>query len=211
MIEILIADDHAIFREGVRSLLEVKNDLRIVGEAGRGREALQMCRELKPDVILLDLDLPDIDGLEVTRRIGEEGLKTKIIIMTMHTNEEFAVRLFQAGAAAFVPKYSSSRILPNIIRSVMEGDTFLPEEMKELVMSRLIGSKKTGAELLSDREMQVFKSIVEGLSIKEIADKFGISPKTVETHKSRFMEKLGLKTTADIFKTAIRMGLIKNY
>jgi len=204
MIKVLIADDHAIFREGVRSLLEMKNDIEIIGEADTGRDALQKCRDLKPDIILLDLDLPEMDGLDVTRRIKDEGMDVKIVILTMHTNEEFAVRLFKAGASAFVPKYSSSKNLPQIIRSVMEGKTYMPEEMKEVVMTRLIGPTKTGAETLSDREMQVFSAIVEGMSIKDIADKFGISPKTVETHKSRFMDKLGLKTTADIFKAKAR-------
>jgi two-component system, NarL family, response regulator NreC len=211
MIKVVIADDHAMFREGIRMLLEMEQDMEIAGEAGTGREALDLCRALNPDVLLLDLDLPELDGMDVTRQAGAEGLAVKILILTMHTNEEYVARLLQAGASGFVPKYSSSKTLPSVIRSVMQGKTYIPEEMKDVVMNRLINSPKNGAGALSDREMQVFASIVEGLSTKDIAEKLSISPRTVETHKSRLMEKLGLKSTADIYRAAMRMGLIRDF
>jgi len=211
MIRVLLADDHAMFREGIRMLLETENDMEISGEAGTGREALDLCRTLKPDVLILDLDLPELDGMDVTRRIGEESLPVKIVILTMHTNEEYVARLLQSGAAAFVPKYSSSKTLPVAIRAVMDGKTYIPGEMKDTIMNRLIDVSRSGAGALSDREMQVFTSIVEGLSTKDIAGKLSISPRTVETHKNRLMEKLGLKSTADIFRAAMRMGLMKDF
>lgn len=211
MISIFISDDHVMFREGMRRLLEVEDDFSIIGEAGTGRETLEKCRELSPDVLLLDIDMPEMDGIDVTKRIQDEGMKIKIIILTMHMNEEYAVRLIKSGASGFVPKYVSGTILPSAIRLVISGKTYIPEEMKETVLSRLLDSQKNETNRLSDRELQVFKSLAEGKTIHEIADALCISPRTVETHKSRIMAKLDLKNIAELVRVAIRMGLVDNF
>jgi DNA-binding NarL/FixJ family response regulator len=208
LISIIIADDHAMFREGVRNLLATEDEFQVVGEAGTGRDALQLCRELSPSVILLDIDLPEMDGIDVTRQIRDEGLPVKIIILTMYANEEYALRLIRAGAAGFIPKYVSGQILPTAIRSVMAEKTFIPEEMREKVLTRLLDNSSSEVDRLTDREMQVFKALAAGKTIHEIAETLGISPRTVETHKGRLMDKLGLKSTVELIKAAIRCGIM---
>ena len=211
MIRVLIADDHAMFREGVRAVLETEPDIEVVGETANGRETLARCQELKPDVILLDLDMPELDGLDVTRRLKEQGAAAKIIILTMFTSRDYAMRMLSAGAMAFVPKHSSAKILPEVIRAVMRGQVHVPEDMKDIIVQSAFGQNKSEILALSDRELQVLKAIAEGLTIKDIAEKYNISPRTVETHKARLTQKLGVKNKAELFKTATRMGLIKNF
>lgn len=211
MIRIAIADDHAMFREGIRNLLATEDGFEVVGEAGTGREALQICRELDPSVLLLDIDLPEMDGIDVTRSVRDEGLSVRIIILTMHASEEYAVRLIRSGAMGFIPKYVSSQILPGAIRTVMGGKTYIPDDMREKVLSRLLDSSRSELERLSDRELQVFKLLAVGKAIQEIAEMLGISPRTVETHKSRIMDKMGLKNIAELVRSAIRLELVDNY
>jgi DNA-binding NarL/FixJ family response regulator len=211
MTRVLIADDHAMFREGVRSVLETEPDIEVAGETGTGVETIRACAELRPDVVLLDLDMPDLDGMDVMRRITDEKLPVKVVILTMFTNKDYAVRLLSAGASAFVPKYSSGRILPQVIRTVMNGEMYVPDEMKDIVIQSALGRNKSEIQSLSDREIQVLTAIAEGLSTKEIAGKYNISPRTVETHQKRLMDKLGLKNKPDVYKAAIRMGLVRKY
>lgn len=211
MIRVLIADDHEMFREGIRAVLEAEPDIEVAGEAGDGRETLQACAELKPDVLLLDLDMPGLDGMDVLRQLAADGADIKVVILTMFTKKDYAVRMLSTGAAAFVPKYSSGKILPHVIREVMNGNIYVPDDMKDIVVQSAFATGKSEIQSLSDREIQVLKGLADGLLIKEIADKYNISPRTVETHKNRIMQKLGLKNKADIFKAASRMGLTKNY
>ena len=211
MISIIIADDHAMFREGIRNLLNTEADFEVVGEAGTGREALRLCRELNPGVLLLDIDLPEMDGIDVTRNIRDEGLQVKIIVLTMYTNEEYAVRLIRLGAAGFIPKYVSGQILPVAIRTVMADKTFIPDEMREKVLTRLLDPSGSEVDRLSDRELQVFKALGRGESINEIAEALGISPRTVETHKSRIVDKMGLKNIAELVRAAIRLGIVDSH
>jgi len=211
MIRIAIADDHAMFREGIRNLLATEDGFEVVGEAGTGREALRICRELDPSALLLDIDLPEMDGIDVTRAVRDEGLPVRVIILTMHASEEYAVRLIRSGAMGFIPKYVSGQILPGAIRTVMAGKTFIPEDMRERVLARLLDSSRSELERLSDRELQVFKLLAVGKTIQEIAEMLGISPRTVETHKSRIMDKMGLKNIAELVRTAIRLEIVKNY
>jgi DNA-binding NarL/FixJ family response regulator len=211
MIRIAIADDHAMFREGIRNLLATDEGFEVVGEAGTGREALNICRELDPSVLLLDIDLPEMDGIDVTRSVRDEGLHVRIIILTMHASEEYAVRLIRAGAMGFIPKYLSGQILPGAIRAVMGGKTFIPDDMREKVLARLLDASRSELERLSDRELQVFKLLAIGNTIHEIAEALGISPRTVETHKSRIMDKMGLKNIAELVRMAIRLEIVKNY
>jgi len=210
MINIVIADDHTMFREGVRNLLATEPGLKVVGETGTGREALRLCKELSPNIILLDIDLPDMDGIDVTRSIRDEGLHVKIIILTMYTNEEYAVRLIRSGAAGFIPKYFTGQILPVAIRTVMANKTFIPDDMREKVLARLLDASGSEVDRLTDRELQVFKALASGESISGIAEVLGISPRTVETHKSRIMDKMGLKNIAELVRMAIRLELIEN-
>lgn len=210
MITVVLADDHAIFREGLARLLELEKDFQVVGEASNGREAITVCEALNPDVIILDFDMPDLDGLEVTKQLSFSNLHTSILILTMHASEEFALRLLQAGASGFLVKCSSAKILPSAIRDVAKGRIFIQPDMAENITARLLSHSHTSpTAILSDRELQIIAAIASGRELKEIALDFCISPRTVETHKNRAMRKLGLKNVAELVHFAIRHGLVK--
>lgn len=211
MINIVLADDHKIVRDGLRALLELEDDIHIAGEAGTGREALDECLSKKPDILVLDMDMPDLDGLDVTKTIQDDEIPVLVIILTMYSNEQYAVRLLMSGARAFLPKSLSGHDLPDIIRKVHAGETFIPEDMRESVISTMVSAAKRRASVLSDRELQVFTAYAQGKERSEIAKILGVSPRTVETHKRRVMEKLGLKSTADLIKAAIRDGIVREY
>ena len=211
MTRIILADDHLIIRDGLRALLELEDDFEIVAEAGTGRDTMDVCRKHKPDVLILDLDMPEIDGLDVTKALQTELPDMKIIVLTMYGTEEYAVRLLSSGASGFVPKSQSAHQLPDIIRNVLAGQTFLPEDLKDTVLNTMLASGGRKSSNLSDRELQVFSAYARGKERSEIADMLGVSPRTVETHKRRIMQKLNAKSMADLIKIAIREGIIKSY
>ena len=211
MISIVLADDHDIVRDGLKMLLELEEEFEIVGTASTGREALELCRVKNPHVIVLDLDMPDMDGMDVAKQLQSESSPVKIIILTMHCTEKYAVRLLINGVSAFVPKNTPGDELPGIIRQVMTGKTFVPEDMREAVISNMVSQSRKKSPELTDRELQVFAAYAKGKERAEIANSLHISPRTVDAHKQNIMEKLGSDNMADLIKAAIREGVIDKY
>lgn len=209
MIRIIIADDHDIVRDGVRRILETKDDLKVVGEAGTGRETIELCNRQKADVLLLDLDMPDMDGLEVTKQIISSHPDVKILILTMHDDAEYAERVMKAGASGFVLKASSPNELPDIVRKVTSGKIYVHPSILEKTALRQYRPAKVGSvSALSDREHQVIIMLARGMRLREIADELNLSTSTVATHKKRLMDKLGLKKNVDLMSFTAKHGLV---
>lgn len=217
-IRVLIADDHAILRDGIRSLLERQPDFEVVGEARDGQEAFAQAQALLPDVILMDLAMPNMDGLEATRRLRELLPQIKVLILTQHDNREYIAPALQAGAVGYVLKRSGGREVVNAIRQVYEQGAFVaPEVAQKLVQTGLApngqsaGNDRTsvGAHL-TDREIQVLRLVVEGLSNKEIARTLIISPKTASVHRTNIMSKLGVRNSADLVRYVMQHHLLED-
>lgn len=212
MIKVLLVDDHALIRDGLRRLLQDCPDIQVVGEANDGQEALRLLPQLRPDVTVMDLSMPGLDGIEATKRILTEGLNTRVLILTMHANEEYAVRVLQAGARGFVGKGAPSQEVVAAIRKVAAGGCYLPIALSEALPKRYArkGAGDSPLETLSDRELQVLKRLAEGRTSKEIGQDLHISTKTVDTYRARLLSKLELETTADLIRFALRHGVIED-
>lgn len=209
MIRILVVDDHLIVREGVAKLLALEHDIEVIGQAASGHEAVRLCREHEPDVVVLDYGLPDLDGLETTRQIKELGNATRILILTMYTSEEYALRLLQTGASGYVIKGAPAEELLTAVRKVARGGRYVTPDVADRMLERIGQPTQEVPEAsLSDREMQVLIQIASGSSTKEIARFLSLSISTVETYRTRLMDKLNLRSTADLTRFAIRRGLI---
>jgi DNA-binding NarL/FixJ family response regulator len=212
MIKVLLADDHALVREGLRRLLQDYNDIKVIGEASDGQEALRLARQLQPDVVIMDLSMPGLDGIEATKRMVQEDLKAKVLMLTMHANEDYALRVFRAGAQGFVGKGVLSQEIVAAIRKIMAGGSYLPAELSERLPQRYAQRKAplSSLETLSDRELQVLKRLAEGWTSHTIAQDLHISVKTVDTYRARLLAKLDLQTTADLIRFALRHGVIED-
>lgn len=212
-IRILIADDHAILREGIRALLALSPDLEVVGEAADGREAIEQCRRLEPDVVLMDVAMPGLGGLEATLEIRRELPRIKILVLTQYEDREYIRRFLKAGVSGYVLKKAAGSDLTAAIRAASEGGLVLdPKVAREAMREAAMGSAtEAGAdpyETLTDREKQVLKLVAEGHSNKEVAEALGISVKTAMSHRERVMEKLDLHSRTDLIRFAIRKGVI---
>ncbi len=208
-----MVDDHEIVRAGLRMLLQTQPDIEIVAEADNGHDAVARARELQPDVVLMDISLPDLDGFEATQQIKHAFPKTAVLALTMHESDEYFFKMLQAGASGYVPKKAAPTDLVTAIRTVYEGGVFLyPSLAKSLVrdyMSRATESDEHAAlDGLTEREQVVLKLIADGLTNQEIADQLTISVKTVERHRANIMGKLNLHSRTELVKYAIRKGLI---
>jgi DNA-binding NarL/FixJ family response regulator len=210
VITVLLADDHAIVRQGLRRLLEDCKDIDIIGEASNGQEALRLIRQTHPDVIIMDLSMPGLDGIETTKQIVSEGLKTRVVILTMHATEEYAARLLHAGAHGFVGKDAFGEEVVEAIRKVADGACYIPPTLSRNLPKRYARAQGDASPLqtLSDRELQVLKRLAEGKASREIAEELHLSVKTIETYRARLSTKLELKTTADLVRFALRCGVI---
>lgn len=211
----LIVDDHPLFREGVKTLIEHTSHFTVVGEAGNGEEAVAMAKALKPDLVLLDLSLPDQSGVEVSRQIRTLLPNTRVIIVSMHSKVDLVTQAFRAGATGYVVKESASEKLVEGLEAVSKGDYFLDASLSQKVVSKLVESPAktsksvdTRYESLTSREQQVLRLLVEGLSAKKIAEKLFISPKTVENHRTNIMNKLDIHSTMELVRYAAKLGLI---
>lgn len=209
-IRILIADDHQILRQGLRSLIESEEDLEVVGEAGDGVEALQQVEALHPHVLVLDISMPRMNGIQLLNRLSNLPGAPRVLVLTAHTETTYLRQLLASGASGYVAKRSAAEDLINAIRTVIAGGTYLDPAVAGTVAAGFVGQKKArlspgGAEL-SERETEVLKEVARGYSNKEIANRLGISVKTVESHKTNLMNKLGLHGRAEMVRYALRQG-----
>lgn len=212
-INILIVDDHSILRDGVRQLLTSQEDMHIVGEAGDGHSALKQARLLKPDVVLLDIAMPGLNGLETIGLILEAVAETKIVILSMHSKESYVHQALSAGAMGYVLKASPSSDVLSAIRAASINEYFLSSKIRAGVIDAYLQSRKytptvRGYDLLTEREQQVFRMVVEGKTTKEIADILCVSTKTIEKHRSGVTAKLGVQGRLELLKYAIKIGVV---
>jgi DNA-binding NarL/FixJ family response regulator len=212
-ITVFLADDHKMVREGFRLLLETQPDIKVVGEAGTGRDAVRQITKLAPDVALMDITMPELSGIEATRQICEACPSTKVIILSMHSTPQHVIRAFRAGARGYVLKESAGDDAIKAVRTVHSGKVFLCNEISEVVVGDYIkqGERKVADDplaRLSSRELEVLQLLVEGNSNTRISELLFLSPKTIETYRSHLMQKLGITDLPALVKFAIQQGLI---
>jgi two-component system response regulator NreC len=208
--KILLADDHQILREGLISLLEKQAGFKVVGEAADGRTAVRLARDLQPDVVVMDISMPDLNGVEATRQIREAVPGVKVIALSMHSSRQFVKGMLQAGASGYLLKYSASQELIKAIQVAMTGRVYLSPDIAGTVVEELKSppaGESSAFALLTSREREVLQLFAEGKSAREIADGLHLGLKTVEAYRRQIMEKLDFKSFADLIKYAIREGL----
>jgi DNA-binding NarL/FixJ family response regulator len=212
MTTIVLADDHHVVRQGLRSLLEAEPDFSVVGETGDGVEAAQLVERLQPDVLVLDLMMPGLNGLEVTRQVSQRSPRTRVVILSMHADEAHVLEGLRAGAVAYVLKESTSAELVRAIREAVAGRRYLSpplsERAIEVYMQKVESTVLDPYETLTAREREVLHLVAEGYTNAEIADRLFISRRTVETHRANLMRKLGLRTQTDLISYALRRGIL---
>lgn len=208
-IRVLIVDDHAILRDGIRSLLERQEDICVVGEAANGREALALTRDLRPDVVLMDVAMPEMNGLEATRQIKDLYPQVRVLILTQHDDREYIEPALQAGAAGYVLKRSGGREVVAAIYQVYKSGAYLePSVTRQVLNGYTRGEPEKTAPPLTEREAEVLRLMVQGRSTKEIAGLLKISPKTVSVHRSNLMSKLGVRSNLELLRYAAQHGLV---
>jgi DNA-binding NarL/FixJ family response regulator len=208
-ISVFLADDHRILRDGLRMLLEAQHDIRVVGEAEEGRQAVSGVLSSKPNIVLMDITMPELNGIEATRKIQEELPVAKVVILSVHADSEHVYRAFQAGARGYLLKESAGSEVVEAVRSVNGGQRYLSQKLIEAGLDEYIYDRQNRSPLdqLSGREREVFQLTVEGNTSAAIAEKLRLSPKTVETYRSRIMEKLGVEDITGLVRYAIRHGI----
>ncbi|MEE9400031.1 MAG: response regulator transcription factor [Dehalococcoidales bacterium] len=208
-IKILVVDDHAIMRDGIRALIGLCDDIEIVGEASEGKEAIERARELSPSVIVMDIAMPDMDGLEATRRITKKKPAVKVLVLTQHDNKEYIISAIKAGAAGYVPKRALGSELISAIRAVHKADSFLyPSAAAALIESYRQQIEEEPYDRLTAREREILKLIAEGYTSRKIAEMLYISLKTVQGHRMKIFEKLDIHNRTELIKYAMRKGLV---
>ena len=210
-IKVLLADDHKIIRDGLRSLIERHPEMEVVGEADNGRTTIQLARELEPDVVIMDISMPDLNGIDATHQIVTDVPGIKVIALSMHSDKRFVVGMFKAGAAGYLLKDSAFDELEQAVRTVLADQTYLSPKIATVVIKNYVPQVSTedisAFSLLSAREREVLQLLAEGKSTKDIASELFLSVKTIETYRQRIMDKLNIHNLADLIKFAIREGL----
>ena len=210
-VRILLADDHAILRSGLKALLSLEPDLEVIGEASNGREAVKLAQQLTPDVIVMDISMPEMDGLQAAEEIHQRSLPCRIVMLTVHADEDYLFQTLRFGASGYVLKSSADTELIDAIRAAHRGEVFLyPSAVKRLLGEYLKGGSegRRDRDVLTAREREVLKFTAEGYTNNEIAEKLVISPKTVDTYRQRIMEKLDLHRRSELVQYALRRGLL---
>ncbi len=213
-VRILIADDHEVVRRGVRTLLETRPEWEVCGEAAGGREAVQKAKQLKPDVVVLDIGMPDLNGLEATRQILRTVPRTEVIILTIHDSEQVIHDVLDAGARGYVLKSDAGRDLVTAVETLRQHKPFLTHRVSERLLQDYLGKgavndrQAAARRLLTPREREIVQLLAEGKTNKEVASSLSISPKTAETHRSNIMHKLGLHSVSELVRYAIRNRII---
>jgi DNA-binding NarL/FixJ family response regulator len=209
-IRIVIADDHHVVRDGLRALLQAVEGFALVGEAANGHEALELTRSLEPDILVLDLSLPGLHGLDVIEQLGAGGARTRVLVLSMHSSEIHVARALQAGAAGYLPKDAGADELIAGIRQVAAGATFLSRALGDRPVTEYLeldpGTDRQRSFGLTPREREVFQLAAEGRTMAEIAERLSISPRTVETHRENLMRKLRLRNQTELVRFALLMG-----
>ncbi len=211
MISIILVDDHVIMRDGLRHLLDEESDIEVIGEADNGRKAVKLALEKKPDIVIMDIAMQDMNGIEATRQIKSNNPEIKVIALSMHSERQIVVGVFRAGASGYLLKESSSLELVDAIRTIHLGRKYLSQKISDIVLQEISDVKKDtkeiGVDVLTNRECEILQLISEGNSTKKIAEVLFISPKTVESHRANIMEKLNIHNIPELTKYAIRAGL----
>jgi len=211
-LRVVLADDHALVRAGFRSLLEALAGVQVVGEAADGREALRLIGELRPDLALIDIAMPGLNGLEVVGRAAKEQPRTRVIVVSMHAQDEYVRRALVAGAAGYMLKHADGKELEMAIRAVAAGETWLSPSVSKKVVAAYSKNERGGAEdpveALTGRQREILQLIAEGHSRKEIAQRLQLSVKTVESHRAQLAERLGTRSTAELVRWAVRHGIV---
>ncbi|MDP1622535.1 MAG: response regulator transcription factor [Bacteroidales bacterium] len=215
-IRIFLVDDHQLVRDGIKALLMSAEDLEILGEASSGRECFEKISADPPDILILDISLPDTNGIEVTKRISAEYPATQVLILSMYTDEDFIFNAVKAGARGYLPKNTSREELLNAIHAIYSGDEFFADAISRIMLKSYVrkakedeGALTRGPIPLTSREIEILKLFAEGFINKEISDQLEISIRTVETHKNHIMKKLELKSTVELIKYAIRNKIVE--
>ena len=210
-IRIVLADDHHIVRDGLRSLLEEQDDMEVVAETDNGREAVALAAQLRPDVVVMDVGMPDLNGIEAARQVRGRAPGSRVVALSMHSDRRFVAGMLEAGASGYVIKDAAFEELARAIRAVHEGRTFLCPAVAGVIVEDYLGrraaTQPAPARLLTPREREVLQLLAEGSSTKQTAARLGVSAKTIETHRSHIMEKLAIRSVAELTKYAIREGL----
>lgn len=210
MIRVMLVDDHELVRTGLSRILSDTRDIIVVGEAASGEDAQAMARRTKPDVVLMDVNMPGIGGLEATRKLLKQDPRLKIIIVTVHVDEPYPTRLLEAGAAGYLTKGCGVNEMIRAIKTVNAGERFVSSDIAQrLALSMLPGGEASPFDNLSSREMQVMLMITQGESIQEISKKLCLSPKTVSTYRYRLFDKLGVDNDVELTRLAIRHGMVE--
>ena len=212
-VRVLVADDHALFRAGVRKLLQSFEGIQVVGEAADGHEALRLSGTERPDVLLMDIGMPGLNGVEAAARLTREGPRPRVVILSMHTGEDHVLRAIRAGAAGYLLKDASPAELEAAVRSVARGEIYLSPAISRYVVDdyvRRAGGDRSPLDRLTSRQREVLQLIAEGNTTKAIATRLGLSVKTVETHRAQLMERLEARDVATLVRLAIRVGLVES-
>ena len=213
MIRIILAEDHVVMRRGLRLVLEGQKDFQVVGEAGDGREAVQMAEKLRPDVVVMDISMPNLNGIEAARQITAKHRNAAIVVLSMHADESYVLRALKAGARGYLLKESPESDLIQAIRSVTQGKAFFSPAVSRVLVEDYVRQLREkdiedSYELLTPREREMLQLIAEGKSNKDVANMLNLSPYTVETHRGNIMEKLNLHSVPELILYAVRKGVI---
>jgi len=212
-IRILLADDHTILRAGLKMMLNAQPDMEVVGEAQDGRQAIEEAQKLQPDLVLMDITMPDVNGIEATRQIKRLISDVKILMLTMHEHDEYVFQALQAGASGYMLKEAADTELITAIHVITSGQFYLSPTAQSVVVGDYLQKVRTGEERdsyssLTEREREILKLVAEGFTNNQIAERLVISPKTVDTHRTHIMDKLNMHSRAELIKYAMRRGLL---